>query len=105
MPQPELGQSLHYIYSYLTQGQQEVGLIAVSPCVQRIISKGIVVYATPIIQPIAPVAHLTTGLVIYGYLLGYLPMNPCRLPQQSSAILILFTDASGGSPLTPSQHL
>ena len=67
-----------------------------SPRAKRIISKGLGVYATPILHP-HPVAHLTTGLAIY----PYLPMNPCRLPQQSPADLLLFTDASGKSALTP----
>ena len=47
------------------------------PKAKHIISKGIGVYATPILQPTIPVAHLATGLAIY----AYLPMNPCRLPQ------------------------
>ena len=53
-------------------------------------------YASPILQPETPVAHLTTGLAIY----AYLPMNPCRLPQPSPADLILFTEASSESALT-----
>ena len=68
-----------------------------SPHTKRIISKGIGVYATPILQPTTPVGHLTTGLTIY----AYLPMNPCRLPQPSQADLLFFTDASGESALTP----
>ena len=54
-------------------------------------------YATPVLQPTTPVAHLTTGLAIY----VYLPMNPCRLPQPSPADRLFFTDASGESALTP----
>ena len=54
-------------------------------------------YATPILQPTTPVAHLATGLAIY----AYLPMNPCRLPQPSPADRLFFTDASGESALTP----
>ena len=88
---------LHYIYSYLTQGQPEQGLIALSPQAKHIISKGIGVYATPILQPTTPVAHLATGLAIY----AYLPMKPCRLPQPSPADRLFFTDASGESALTP----
>ena len=88
---------LHYIYSYLTQGQPEQGLIAMSPQAKHIISKRIGVYATPVLQPTTPVGHLTTGLAIY----AYLPMNPCRLPQPSSADRLFFTDASGESALTP----
>ena len=88
---------LHYIYSYLTQGQPEQGLKAMSPPAKHIISKGIGVYATPILQPTTPVAHLTTGLAIY----AYLPMTPCRLPQPSPADLLFFTDTSGESALTP----
>ena len=42
---------LHYIYSYLGQGQPEQGLIAMSPSTKRIIPKEIGVYATPILQP------------------------------------------------------
>ena len=88
---------LHYIYSYLTQGQPEQGLIAMSPQAKHIISKGIGVYATPVLQATTPVAHLTTGLVIY----AYLPMSSCRLPQPSLADRLFFTDASGESALTP----
>ena len=42
-------------------------------------------------------ANLATDLMIY----TYLPMNPCRLPQPSPAVLHFFTDASGESALTP----
>ena len=94
---PDAAYVLHYIYSYLTQGQPEQELIAMSPQAKDIISKGIGVYATPILQSNIPVAHLTTGLAIY----AYLPMNPCRLPQPSPADLLFFTDASGESTLTP----
>ena len=94
---PDTAYILHYIYSYLTQGQPEQGLIAMSPQAKHIISKGIGVYAIPILQPTTPVAHLTTGLAIY----AYLPMNPCCLPQPSPADLLFFTNASGESALTP----
>ena len=94
---PDTAYILHYIYSYLTQGQPEQGLIALSPQAKHIISKGIGVYATPILQPTTPVAYLATGLAIY----TYLPMNPCRLPQPSPADRLFFTDASGESALTP----
>ena len=73
----------HYIYPYLKQGQPERGVIAMSPQAKHVIS--------------TPVAHLTTGLVMY----AYLPMNPCRLPQPSAADRLFFTDASGESALTP----
>ena len=94
---PDTAYILHYIYSYLTQGQPEQGLIAMSPQAKHIISKGIGVYATPVLQPTTPVAHLTTGLAVY----AYLPMNPCRLRQPSLADRLLFTDASSKSALTP----
>ena len=94
---PDTAYILHYIYSYLTQGKPEQGLIAMSPQAKHITTKGIGVYATPILQPTTPVAHLTTGLAIY----TYLPMNPCRLPQPSPADRLFFTDASGESALTP----
>ena len=68
-----------------------------SPRAKRIISKGIAVYATPILQPATPVAHLTTGLAIY----AYLPMQRCCRPQPSPADLVFFTGASGLSALTP----
>ena len=94
---PDAAYILHYIFSYLTQGQPEQGLIAMSPQAKHIISKGIGLYATPILQPTTPVAHLATGLAIY----AYLPMNPCRLPQPSPADRLFFTDASGESAPTP----
>ena len=94
---PDTAYILHYIYPYVTQGQPEQGLMAMSPHAKRIISKGTGVYATPILQPNTPVAHLTTGVAIY----PYLPMSPCRLPQASLADLLFFTDASGKSALTP----
>ena len=62
---PDTAYILHYIHSYLTQGQPEKGLIPMSPHVKRIVSKEIGLYATPILQPTTPVAHLTTGLAIY----------------------------------------
>ena len=88
---------LHYIYSYLTQGQPEQGLIAMSPEAKHIISKGIGEYASPILQPTTPVAHLTTGLAIY----AYLSLTPCRVQHPSPADLLFFIDASGESALTP----
>ena len=94
---PDTAYILHYIYSHLTQGQPEQGLIAMSPQAKHIISKGIGVYATPILQPTTPIAHLATGLAIY----AYLPMNQCRLPKPSPADRLFFTDASGESALTP----
>ena len=66
---PDTAYIPHYIYSYLTQGQPEQGLIAMSPQAKHIISKGIGVYATPVLQPTTPVARLTTDLAIYAYLL------------------------------------
>ena len=68
-----------------------------SPQAKHIISKGKGVYATPILQPTTPVAHLARGLAIY----AYLPMDPCRLPRPSPADRLFFTDASGESALTP----
>ena len=79
------------------KGQPEQGLIAMSPQAKHIISKGIGVYAIPVLQPTTLVAHLTMGLAIY----AYLPMNPCRLPQPSPADRLFFTDASGESTLMP----
>ena len=38
-----------------------------SPHTKRIISRGIGVYATPILQPTTLVAHFTTCLAIYAY--------------------------------------
>ena len=90
---PDTAYILHYIYSYLTQGQPEQGLIAMPPQAKHIMSKEIGVYATLILQPTAPVAHLATW--------AYLPMNPCRHPQPSPANLLFFIDASGESALTP----
>ena len=94
---PDTAYILHYIYSYLTQGQPEQGLIAMSPRAKRIISNGIGVYATPVLQPKTPVTHLTTGLAIY----DYLPVNPSRLPKPSAADLVFFTEASGKCALSP----
>ena len=86
---PDTAYILHYIYSYLTQGKPEQGLIAMYPHAKRVISKGKGVYASPILQPTTPVTHPNTGFAIY----AYLPMNPCRLPQPSPADLLVFTDA------------
>ena len=94
---PDTAYILHYIYSYLTQGQPEQGLIAMSPQAKHIISKGTGVYANPVLQPTTPVAHLTTCLAIY----AYMPMNSCRLPQPSPADRLFFAEASGESALKP----
>ena len=51
---PNTSYILHCIYSYLTQGQPEQGLIAMSPRAKHITYKGIGVYATPILQPKNP---------------------------------------------------
>ena len=50
-PNPDTAYILHYIYSYLTQGQPEQGLIAMSPHVQRIISEGILCVPSPSYSP------------------------------------------------------
>ena len=71
--------------------------MAVSPHAQRIISKGVGVYATTILQPTTPGAHLITILAIY----AYQPMNPCGLGQPSQADVIFLTDPSGVSALRP----
>ena len=61
---PDTAYIFYYIYYYLTQGQPIQGLIATPPQARRITSKGIGVYATPILQPTTLVAHLTTDLAI-----------------------------------------
>ena len=68
-----------------------------SPSAKRIISKGIGLYATAILQPTTPVAHLTRDVAIY----AYPPLNPCCLSKPSPADLVFFTDASGESALMP----
>ena len=52
---PDTAYILHYIYSHLSQGQPEQGLIAMSSHAKRFISKVRAVYATPILQPTTPV--------------------------------------------------
>ena len=66
-----------------------------SPRAKRIISKGIGVYATRILQLRTLVAQLTTGLAIY----AYLRMNPFPVPEPIPVDLVFSTDTSGESTL------
>ena len=66
---------LQYIYSYLTQGQPHQGLIATSPGVKHIISKGVGVYAPP-----NPAAHNPGGPPHHGPRHKRLPAHEPMLP-------------------------
>ena len=88
---------LTYLLTY-SHKDARTGTHSHVPQAKHIISKGIGEYASPILQPTTPVAHLTTGLAIY----AYLPMTPYRLPQPSPADLLFFTDAQANPPSHPS---
>ena len=45
------GYLFHLMYAYITQGRPGMGLLRLIPQAQAIITKGIGVYATPLLQP------------------------------------------------------
>ena len=91
------GYLFHLMYTYITQGRPDRGLLRLTPRAQAIITQGIGVYAAPLLQPTQITARTAQGNPIY----VYHPTAIARLPIPSDTDIIYFTDASGTQQHTP----
>ena len=94
---PNTGYLLHLMYAYITQGRPDRGLLRLTPRAQAIITQGIGVYATPLLQPTQTTTRTAQGNPVY----IYHPTAIARLPEPSDTDIIFFTDASGTQQRTP----
>ena len=85
------------MYAYITQGRPDRGLIRLTPPAQAIITRGIGVYAAPLLQPTQFTARTTQGNPVY----SYHPTAIARLPIPSNTNIIYFTEASDTQQRTP----
>ena len=88
---PNTGYLFHLMYTYITQGRPDRGLLRLTPQAQAIITRGIGVYATPLLQPTQITTRTAQGNPVY----VYHPEAIARLPIPSDTDIICFTDASG----------
>ena len=88
---PNTGYLFHLMYAYITQGRPDRGLLCLSPWAQAIITQGIGVYATPLLQPTQITTRTAQGNPVY----IYHPTAIARLPVPSDTDIIYSTDASG----------
>ena len=94
---PNTGYLFHLMYAYITQGRPDRGLLSLAPRAQAIITKGIGVYAAPLLQPTQITTRTAQGNPVY----VYHPTAIARLPIPSDTDIIYFTDASGTQQRTP----
>ena len=94
---PNAGYLFHLMYAYITQGRPNRGLPRLTPRAQAIITQGIGVYATPLLQPTQITTRTAQGNPVY----VYHPTAIARLPRLSDTDIIYFTDASGTPQCTP----
>ena len=94
---PITGYLFHLMYAYITQGRPDRGLLRLTPQAQAIITQGIGVYATPLLQPTQITTRITQRNPVY----VYHPTAIARLPVPSDTDIIYFTDASGTQQRTP----
>ena len=85
------------MYAYITQGRPDRGVLRLTPRVQAIITHGIGVYATPLLQPTQITTRTARGNPVY----VYHPTAIARLLVPSDTDIIYFTDASGTQQRTP----
>ena len=94
---PETGYLFNVMYAYITQGRPDRGLLRLTPRAQAIITKGIGVYAAPLLQPTQITTRTAQGNPVY----VHHPTAIARLPIPSDTDIIYFTDASGSQQRTP----
>ena len=94
---PNTGYLFHLMYTYITQGRPNRGLLRLTPRAQAIIRQGIRVYGTPLLQPTQITARTAQGNPVY----IYHPTAIARLPIPSDTDIIYFTYASGTQQRTP----
>ena len=92
---PNTGYLFHPMYAYITQGRPDRGLLRLSPRAQTIITQGIGVYATPLLQPTQITTRTAQGNPVY------YPTAIAHLPIPSDTDIIYFSDASGTQQRTP----
>ena len=94
---PHTGYLSNLMYAYITQGRPDRGLLRLTPRPQAIITKGIGVYAAPLLQPTQITTRTAQGNPVH----VYHPTAIARLPIPSDTDIIYFTDASGTQQRTP----
>ena len=94
---PDTGYLSHLMYTYITQGRPDSGLLRLTPRAQTIITQEIGVYATPLLQPTQATTRTTQGNPVY----VYHPTAIARLPVPSNTDIMLFTDAWSTQQHTP----
>ena len=94
---PNTGYLFNLMYAYITQGRPERGLLRLTPGAQAIITEGIGVHATPLLQRMQTTTRTAQGNPAY----IYHPTAIARLPVPRDTDIIYFTDASGTQQRTP----
>ena len=94
---PNTGYLFHLMYASITQGRPDRGPLRLTPRAQAIITQGIGLYVTPLLQPTQTTTRTAQGNTIY----IYHPIVIARLPVCSNTDIILFTDASRTHQRTP----
>ena len=84
------GYLFHLMYAYITKGRPDRGLLCLTPRAQNIITEGIGVYATPLLQRTQATTRIAQGPPVY----MYQPTAIARLPVPSDTDIIIFADAS-----------
>ena len=85
------------MYAYITQGRPDKGLLRLQSRAKTIITRGIGVYVTPLLQPTQTTTRTAQGDPVY----IYDPTAIARLPVPSDTNIIFFTNASGSQQRTP----
>ena len=85
------------MYAYITQGRPDACLLRPTPRAQTILTNGIGVYATPLLQPTQTTTRIAQGNPVY----IYQPTKIARMPIPSDTNIIFFTNESGNQYRTP----
>ena len=88
---PTTAYLFHLMDACITQGCFDRGLLRLTPRAQAIITEGIGVYATPLLQPTQTSTRTAQGNPVY----IYHPTAIARPPVPSDTDIIYFTHASG----------
>ena len=94
---PNTGYLFHLMYAYITQGRPDRCLLRLTPRAGAIITQGIGVYATLLLQPTQITTRTAQGNPVY----MYHPTAIARLPIPSDTDIMYFTEASGTQQRTP----
>ena len=94
---PNTGYLFEPMYAHITQDRPDTGLLRLIPRAQTIITRGIGVYATPLLQPTQTTRRTAQVNPVY----IYHPTAIARLPVPSDTNIIFFIDASGTQHHTP----